>query len=65
MEPAVTPSPALPISHADIRAARGRIRPYIRRTPLLVADPGLYGDAQVTFKLEHLQHAGSSSGRPA
>jgi threonine dehydratase len=55
----------LPVTYAEIRAARERIRPYIRRTPLLPVDPGLYGEAEVTFKLEFLQHAGSFKSRGA
>ena len=45
---------------ADIRAARTRIAPYIRRTPLLRADePGLW------LKLENLQATGSFKARGA
>jgi threonine dehydratase len=61
----VTAIPALPVTYADIRAARERIRSHVRRTPLLVSDAGLFGPAEVTFKLEFMQHAGSFKSRGA
>ncbi len=58
-------SPALPVTYAEIRSARDRIRPFIRRTPLLAVEPGLFRQAEVTFKLEFMQHAGSFKSRGA
>ncbi len=59
----------LPVTPSHVREARRRIAGYVRRTPLLAADPGslgdVAGDAQVTFKLELLQHAGSFKARGA
>ncbi len=51
----------LPVDAEQIRASADRIRPYVRRTPLLAA-PEL---GAVTFKLELLQHAGSFKSRGA
>jgi len=45
---------------ADIRDARARIAPYVRRTPLLRAD-----EAGLWFKLENLQATGSFKARGA
>ncbi|MFO1150265.1 MAG: threonine/serine dehydratase [Alsobacter sp.] len=56
---------ALPVTYADIRAARERIRPHVRRTPVMSVEAGALGPAAVTFKLEHLQHAGSFKARGA
>lgn len=48
---------ALPL-RADILAAQERIAPYVRRTPVLQIElPGVA--AEVTVKLEQLQHTGS------
>lgn len=47
------------VSPADIERAERRIRPYIRRTPLLA-----HSDT-VTLKLEYLQHGGSFKPRGA
>ena len=58
------PAP-MPITADDLRTARARTAPYVRRTPLLAADPGSFGDADVSFKLELLQHAGSFKARGA
>jgi threonine dehydratase len=55
----------MPITADDLRAAHARTAPYVRRTPLLAADPGSFGDADVSFKLELLQHAGSFKARGA
>lgn len=57
-EPLVTP--------ADIDAARARISPYIRRTPILSTRPGELGLAHgVALKLELLQYTGSFKARGA
>ena len=48
-----------PVTRADIEAAAGRIAPHARVTPLL--DAG----ANISFKLEFLQHAGSFKTRGA
>ncbi|MPZ86504.1 MAG: pyridoxal-phosphate dependent enzyme [Nitriliruptorales bacterium] len=53
--------PGMP-SPSDVAAAAERIRPYVRRTPLLTADLGGW---QVTLKLEHLQLTGSFKIRSA
>lgn len=56
----------LPVTAADIAAAHGRIRPFIRRTPLMEIDGGEFGcDRPVSLKLEFLQHAGSFKPRGA
>ena len=55
------------IDRAAIAATYARIAPYVRRTPVVTtsaADLGL-GDCLLTFKLEHLQHAGSFKTRGA
>jgi threonine dehydratase len=44
------------VHHDDVRAAARRIEGRIRRTPVLTEGP-------LTFKLEHLQHAGSFKTR--
>jgi threonine dehydratase len=44
------------VHHDDVRAAAQRIEGRIRRTPVLTEGP-------LTFKLEHLQHAGSFKTR--
>ena len=46
----------------DVTAAAARIRPYVRRTPLLRAE---WGGRSVVFKLEHLQRTGSFKIRGA
>ncbi|MCU1392546.1 MAG: Threonine dehydratase [Ilumatobacteraceae bacterium] len=57
-EPAVQPD--------DIAAAMGRIRPFVRETPVLDVLPGQLGLGHpVTLKLELLQHAGSFKTRGA
>jgi threonine dehydratase len=56
----------LPVTREDIRAAHERIRPYIRRTPVLnVPGRALGHDGPVSLKLEFLQHAGSFKPRGA
>jgi threonine dehydratase len=55
------------IDRAAIGATYARIAPYVRRTPVVTtsaADLGL-GEFPLTFKLEHLQHAGSFKTRGA
>ncbi len=53
----------LAIDRAAIAACAPRIAPYVRRTPVL--DAGHVGAAQVSLKLEYLQHAGSFKARGA
>lgn len=50
----------------EIRAARERIGPYVRRTPVLELEPGAFGlPCRVTLKLELMQHTGSFKTRGA
>ncbi len=55
------------ISRDTIAAAYNRIRPHVRKTPVIDCAGADFGiDAgQLTFKLEHLQHAGSFKTRGA
>lgn len=54
------------VTAEDIRLAYDRIRPYIRRTPLLKPGAGTFGvDHAVSLKLELLQHSGSFKPRGA
>ncbi len=54
------------IDPAAIEAAARRLIPHIRRTPVLHLGPGeLPGGAEVTLKLEFLQHTGSFKPRGA
>lgn len=56
------------IDRAGIAAAHDLIRPYIRRTPVVVADSSdfdLPQPASLSFKLELLQHSGSFKARGA
>jgi len=59
------------ITRARIAETERRIRPYVRRTPMLAADladfgPSFQGAAQpVDLKLEFLQHSGSFKARGA
>jgi threonine dehydratase len=56
----------LPVSRDDICAAHRRIRPYIRRTPVLSLPGSAFGhDGPVSLKLEFLQHAGTFKPRGA
>jgi threonine dehydratase len=56
----------LPVTREDIRAAHERIRPYVRRTPVLNLPGGALGHGgPVSLKLEFLQHAGSFKPRGA
>src|SRR5262245_58694650 len=49
------------VTRAEIAAVEKRIRPHVRRTP--VVDPD--GDGRRLFKLELLQHSGSFKARGA
>jgi len=62
-DPKMTPS----LDGASIRAAAARIAPHVRRTPVLEVDGADFGlpGAQLVFKLEFLQHAGSFKTRGA
>lgn len=54
------------VTAEQIRAAHARIRPHIRRTPLLHVAPGDLGFAHpVCFKLEFLQKSGTFKARGA
>ena len=55
------------LSADAIRAAAGRIAPYVRRTPVLEVDGADFGldGVRLAFKLEFLQHAGSFKTRGA
>ena len=56
------------IAQNDIRAAYARIKPHVRRTPLLRADAAALGiklNNPLTFKLEFLQHTGTFKPRGA
>jgi threonine dehydratase len=56
------------IGQDDIRAAYMRIKPHVRRTPVLrtgADDFGLTLNAPLTFKLEFLQHTGTFKPRGA
>jgi len=55
----------LPVEPADIAEAHARIRPYIRRTPIMEAALAEAPGARVFFKLEFTQHAGSFKSRGA
>ena len=52
----------------DIRAAYARIKPHVRRTPVIEVDAGDFGvtlSSPLTLKLEFLQHTGSFKPRGA
>ncbi len=56
------------IGQDDIRAAYARIKPHIRRTPVICADAADFGLTlrhPLTFKLEFLQHTGTFKPRGA
>lgn len=54
------------ISREDIKQAAQRIDGYVRQTPMMVLEPGIWGiDARIIFKLEQFQHAGSFKPRGA
>ncbi len=64
MSPAAT-LPA-PVSDADLRAARARLKPFLRRTPLLeLTVPTPAGPRPVIFKLELMQYTGAFKIRGA
>jgi threonine dehydratase len=56
------------IGQNDIRAAYARIRPHVRRTPVIRANAGDFGvplDRPLALKLEFLQHTGTFKPRGA
>jgi threonine dehydratase len=54
------------ITARDVEAAWGRIRPHVRRTPVLEPAPGSLGIATpIAIKLEQMQLSGSFKGRGA
>jgi threonine dehydratase len=55
------------VDRAGIEAIHGLIEPHVRRTPVVRASGADFGLAptSLTFKLEHLQHAGSFKSRGA
>ena len=56
----------LVVERADIQAARERIAPFVRRTPILETGAGAFGvETPLTLKLEQLQHTGSFKLRGA
>jgi threonine dehydratase len=61
------PNPAETVTAARIAETYQRIRPHIRRTPVLAANGRDFGfaDMDLTLKLELLQHAGSFKTRGA
>ena len=64
----VRPEPLLDvcmISKTDIEAAYAKIKPYVRRTPILDIGGSVPGFEHVTLKLESLQHSGSFKARGA
>src|SRR5262245_1845193 len=51
---------------ADLEAARERVRPHVRRTPVLQLGPGAFElGCRLTLKLELVQHTGSFKPRGA
>ena len=55
-----------PVTPADIREAYARIRPHVRRTPVMdLAGSELGHDTAISLKLELFQHAGSFKPRGA
>lgn len=53
------------IGRGDVEAAWERVRPVVRRTPVLAAEPGAEGLGALTLKLEFLQHTGTFKARGA
>src|ERR1700742_538337 len=56
------------IGQDDIRGAYARIKPHVRRTPVLSTDAGDFGLTlrhPLAFKLEFLQHTGTFKPRGA
>jgi threonine dehydratase len=56
-----------PLTQQDVAAVAGRIRGYVRRTPVAEVDLADFGlpPGPLTLKLEHLQHSGSFKVRGA
>lgn len=55
-----------PVTEADLQLAHARLRPFLRRTPLLdLGVPTPAGPRTVTFKLELMQHTGAFKIRGA
>jgi threonine dehydratase len=56
-----------PLAVSNIQATASRIAPYVRRTPVVVADGADFElpDVRLAFKLEMTQHAGSFKSRGA
>jgi threonine dehydratase len=59
--------PSIPVTRAQVERTYARIRPHIRRTPVMEVEGVDFGLAGVTlvFKLELLQHSGSFKARGA
>jgi threonine dehydratase len=56
----------LDVTRFDVENAVQRIRPYVRRTPVVDLEPQAFGsDGSITLKLELLQHTGSFKPRGA
>ena len=54
------------ITRTEIERAAGRIAGYVRTTPIISLETGLWNlDADLVLKLEHLQHTGSFKPRGA
>jgi threonine dehydratase len=54
------------VSRAEIKQAARKIEPYVRKTPVITLERGIWGCAgKVSLKLEQLQHAGSFKARGA
>jgi threonine dehydratase len=54
------------ISRSDVEAAWARIRPHVRRTPVIELPPGMFGGSTpLALKLESMQVSGSFKGRGA
>jgi threonine dehydratase len=67
MSAQTTPTGSAEITRESIAATERRIRPYIRRTPVIEADGADFGlqPGPIQFKLELLQHGGSFKARGA
>jgi threonine dehydratase len=56
----------LDVTRFDVETAVERIRPHVRRTPILDLEPGAFGvPGRITLKLELFQHTGSFKPRGA
>jgi threonine dehydratase len=53
------------INRSDVEAAAERVAGRVRRTPVVVAEPGLFGTGPVLLKCEFMQHTGSFKARGA